>query len=504
MNPTNPRPPSNLLPLPLLLLAALAPASCDAPERDDATDPGEFRELAPDPAAAASYGWCPQNGTFNGIHTLVRYPTATDCSEPLVDRPFVLVLRGNTYSYTTYDYLLEHLAKNGFIVAIPDLLAAADSDGSYIVSAEQAEDLLDELLATWPKAYAIDPTRLGIVGHSRGGKTARYLADVLKGGADPWTVRAIVSLAGQGGPEHPFDPSMTTAALMLQGSLDTDIFALKAYGLYDTAAGGESSVAWPQPGLYKAMKLLHGVPHSSFSEKLGLGPVAHVAKGYTLAFLSAHLDGDMTWYEDYIRGDAVPFGAPIDVTGQVSDGFLRTVIDNFEDGFVGATPLGGAVDASHPGLSAAIVDLSSDVDSPHVTSALRVGAKQEGTLIEWSIPQAHGDATPYRWLSLRVGQLSGAPATDLRVQIINDGVPSAELVVTDHGVIPTPETMCRAGVQFGCNSYAAEHMGTIRIPLDDFADRDDVEAVRLVFRGDALRKSFLVDSLELSEWIHKP
>ena len=49
-----------------------------------------------------------------------------------------------------------------------------------------------------------------------------------------------------------------------------------------------------------------------------------------------------------------------------------------------------------------------------------------------------------------------------------------------------------------------DHMGTVRVPLDAFGDRDDVEAVRLVFRDDSVRKTFLVDTLEFAEWIYKP
>lgn len=364
--------------------------------------------------------------------------------------------------------------------------------------------MLDDLLATWPKAGFIDPTRLAIVAHSRGGQTARYLADRLKGGADPWTVRAVVGLASKGGSDMPLDGARTTGLLLLHGSQDFDQPPARSYERHDGSGTEETVPLGQADAIYRSMKLLEGGHHNHFSERdSGWLNQASVAKGYVLAFLAAHLQGDMTWYEDYIRGDAVPHGWPQAVVSQVSDGFLRKMIDNFEDGLVGASTIGGAVSKTAD-VSASVLDLAGEADAQHDTRALRMYGRHEGESITWSIPAAHGDTSAYKWLSMRIGQTSGAPTAAVRVQLRNNGVWSPEVPLGDHGAVPSPMMMCVGGPYNCLSPVEFDHMGTVRVPLSAFGAHNDVEAVRFVFRGASVRKYFLLDSLEFSEWIFKP
>jgi dienelactone hydrolase len=494
---------------PLSLVSALAlwatPACDDGAAPADDREETAPRQFLKDPSSVSVHTACVDAGEFAGVPTVIRYPMGANCLSSLADSPLVLVLRGNGYGYDTYDYLIDHLAENGYIAVSAGVLADPNTEG-YEAKAIVVEAMLDALLDEWALAGYIDPSRLGIVGHSRGGKLARYVADRLKGGLDPWVVRAIVSLAGNGGDDMAVTGDMTTGLLVLQGAADGDIEPNHNYQVYDLA-GTEAAIPFAQPhGLYKAMKLLEFGDHAGFSEEFGLEEQAHVAKGYVLAFLDAHLRLDMQWYETFIRGDAVPHGWSGRVVSQVSDGFYRDVIDDFEDGLVGGTPMNGAVMKSTD-VTAAVLDLSDPNDGKqHHTRALSMYGRYDGDSIEWSIPEAHSATGAFEWLSFRIGQSAGVASADLRVQIRNGNTWSPERTVGDHGEVPTPMMMCPSS-PYDLNSCTVEsfaHMGTVRIPLTEFGAHDDVERVRIVFRGGSVRKTYLLDSLEFSEWDLKP
>lgn len=456
--------------------------------------------VAPDPAAASTFTSCPDEQGLGGLTTLIRYPSADGCATPLPDSPLVVLLPGNDYEYDQYLYLQDHLARNGIVTASISILAT-DNHPGHLAAAAEVKNVLKDLLTIWTHGGAIDPERLGVVGHSRGGLTAQYVADALKASAT-WTVRAVVSLAGLRDGNMTLDGSQTPALMLLQGTSDIDTLPAVGFNLHDNSGIEGSTGPWHPNRLYKSMKLLHGGDHSKFSERDASGTTQHLAtQGYVLAFLGAHLMTDATWYEDYVRGDAVPGGYVPPVTSQVTDGFLRNVIDNFQDNLVGGSTIVGAVTVS-ANVNASIRNLDADLDSPHRTYALSMAGKVAGASIEWSIPPAHADTSEYRWLSFRIGQTDGAPATDLMVQIENDGDWSDPVQVTAHGKIPAPVEMCT--LPFLCEATAQDHMGTVRIPMDTFGPRTQVSAVRFVFQGNAVRKSFLLDNLELAEWIHKP
>ncbi|MFY0534121.1 alpha/beta fold hydrolase [Nannocystis pusilla] len=319
-----------------------APPGCDDPADPIEPPAGAVatpRTLVTDPSSDGPYTPCDDSDSFAGYPTTIYYPTGTTCPAPLDDRPVVVLLPGAGYNLSSYNYLLEHLAEHGFIAVGIDILAS--DPGGHEDAAEYIEGVLTDILATWPHASAMDPSRLALVGHSRGGQTSRFVADRFKGNTDDWTVRAIVGLASQGG-GVPITGDLTNGYLLLVGSADPQQVPSVSYGLYD-GAGSEGSLAFADPnGIYKAMKLLEGANHDNFAEINGLlTSQAHVTKGYVMAFLAAHLLGNASWYEVYIRGDAVPYGWS-NVVGQVSDGFLRTVVDNSEDNSLAFPTIGGA------------------------------------------------------------------------------------------------------------------------------------------------------------------
>lgn len=461
--------------------------------------------IVPDPANVATSGYCTYNYTWNGTAARVYHPPNGDCNASVYS-PLVVLLHGTGYDYTEYNDLLRHLARNGFIAVSIDVLANSTSPADHAAGADAAWAFVEDFLwSTWSKRFYIDPSSVALIGHSRGGATVRYLADKLA--SDPiFDVRSVVSLAPTGG-DNGFATGLKTIGYMsLYGTRDPDVSPSNPYRQYDRA-GNENShfdPTWQNDALYKSMKLINNADHASFSDR-GLPNYLALTRGYVLSFLKAHNVDDVTWYEDYIRGDAVPNGSSTLVVSQYSDGWLRRVIDHFDDGTLGASTIGDAVFLSGA-PTASVIDLGTNpLLYSHQTRALHIEAASEGTYIRWAIPSGKRDTSTFKWLSFRMGQVSGAPADDLVVQIRNGVTWSPEIRVADHGAIVQPIDMCTTGAIFACQQFTTlGHMGTVRVPLDAFGAHDDVNFVRVTFRGDSLSKKFILDNLEFSEFILKP
>jgi hypothetical protein len=451
-----------------------------------------------DPSTSATSGWCRYNYTWNGTKGRITHPSNGGCTASVYS-PLVVLLHGagniEPFGRDSYDYLQKHLARNGFIT-----VSIEYGDASYQDAAVIAQDFLEDFVwRRWNKRVYIDPSSVALIGHSRGGSAVRALAHDLEN-HPTFDVRSVVTLApGDAGPALSGD--QTEALLSLYGTADGDTSPGATFGFHDRSGddGPQLDPAWNDQEIYRATKLLEGATHVGYSD-LGDVDQQNTLKGYVLAFLAAHHKNDPTWYEDYIRGDAVPGPWTAPVYTSYRDGFYRRTVDDFSDGTLLNPTLGG--NALSTGAYAVVVD----APYPHDTWALEMTGAQNSGIVQWSVPAASGDTSAFEWLSLRIAQLDGSPAEDLTVRIRNNGVWSREIALTDHGPIPMPHLFCY-GTGFGCqpqslSTHAA--MSTIRVPMSAFGDHDDVEYVRFTFRGDAVGPSFLLDDLEFSEWIFKP
>lgn len=484
-----------------IALAALGCAA-DAGGPDDALEEealGEAtQEVVSDPSSVATHGYCYGTYVWNGTTARVYWPASGGCGAT-VDSPLVILLRGDGYLYTEYHGLLRHLARNGFIAASIDVIPAANTPAAYAAAADTAWAFVEDFLfSSWSLRQNIDQGSLALVGHSKGGAAARFLADRLST-ERPNAVKSVVGLAPMGSADDEFVTGVDTDGFMtLHGTSDGDVGASGPYRHHDLSGdmGSQFDPAVNPHVLYRSMKLLQGATHAGFSDKVGLGTAQEMlTRGYVLSFLKKHNAGDATWYEDYVRGDTVPHTWSGQVVSQYSDGFARRVIDHFDDGALANSTIGDAV-TTNGTITAQVVGL--DTVSLHSTYGLQVTPASEGSSVQWAIPSGKRNALLLEWLSLRVGQVSGAAADDVFVQIRNGSTWSAEVPVAAHGVVAQPLPFC---ITHCFGSYTGKHMGTVRVPLAALGAHDDVTAVRVKFRGDTLAKGFILDNLEFSEGI---
>lgn len=456
--------------------------------------------LASDPSTVATHGYCWHNHIYNGTRARIYYPSNGGCSKSVYS-PLVVIVHargamplGGNYNHTRYHYLQRHLARNGFI-SVSVEVGMQDADDAAVTAWDFVEDYV---WSVWPKSVYIDPSSVALVGHSRGGAAMRYLAQSLEN-HPIFTVKSVVNLApASQGPD--LDGNQTEGYFHIYGTSDGDTSPGATFANHDRAGddGSQLDPIWNDDVVYKSVKLLEGATHGGYIDG---GPQNDAVKGYVLAYLAAHNKGDATWYEDYIRGDAVPGGWAQPIHTTYSDGFYRRVIDHFDDGIVNNSTIGGTV--GYANATAQVFDPG----FPHDTDVMWMWGHNTSGVVVWTIPAGKRNAGGFEWLSLRIAQLSGAPANDLRIQI-RDGITwSKEIRLTDHGTIPQPTEMCFGQQGLGClpaDLDVVNHMATIRVPLSAFGTHDDVQYVRLRFRGDSAVDTFMIDNLEFSEFILKP
>jgi predicted dienelactone hydrolase len=124
--------------------------------------------------------------------------------------PLVVISHGNGGSHLLYRSISMHLARNGYIVALPEHYgnnrnnnALENTDENLIIRPKHISLTIDELLSENCLGKSIDAHKIAVIGHSMGGYTALALAggiprtrtgQVIAVTADA-RVRAIVLLA---------------------------------------------------------------------------------------------------------------------------------------------------------------------------------------------------------------------------------------------------------------------------------------------------------------------
>lgn len=471
-----------------LFVALAAIVACDESPADSNPDSDveiEFRN-GTDPSALGPLPTCVSNWNHDGIAGEVHFPSLNACVHTL-DAPLAVLLRGNGYSYAGYDFLLQHLASWGYIAVSINVLAPAPDE--HADPTADALDYLDDFSTNWPMASHIDTDSLALIGHSRGGGTVRHLADALAGEGDPWTVRALVVMAGTNADELDVDADMTDGLLVMHAGPDADVTAAKGVRLYDRAGSETSQAAW-SPRFDKAFKLFAGGTHKGFAGQKDLGAPDQglVARGYVLAFLRGRIQGDQALYDDYVVGGAVPATWPSRIVSQYSDA-VRKVVDNGEDGSWSTSTIGGVVKVSNAQVVA--IDLEADATSEHSTRALQLRASNAGGNATWFIPTGSGNVGAYENLDFRVLIDANTTTTNLFVEIQRGGAWSAPLAVSDYTEIATRVAGPFAGTYI-------DAMASVRVPLVDFGGAGDVQAIRLSCQGDAVNRWFTIDNLEFA------
>jgi hypothetical protein len=167
-------------------------------------------------------------------------PAQISAAQP--NYPLVVIVHGNgpDGGYLGYEYLLEHLALNGFIAASIHLEPCeAGTDRARVLRRHL------EILSTLFGAHLAP--NIGLMGHSRGGEAVVIATRLNQQEAWGYNINAVISLAptNQYTFEH-FGGAWARPYLVIYGSLDGDLIGIDDTGfeLYDNASGMKKSMAF--------------------------------------------------------------------------------------------------------------------------------------------------------------------------------------------------------------------------------------------------------------------
>lgn len=292
----------------------------------------------------------------NGIKGNVYYPARDDGEEqPFNNRlatlgrvPIVFMAHGNHSpadpSYLGYDYFQRALAKMGVIAVSVDC-NALNGAGGGVQNIEDRADLIIDNIAHFQGLDAdpsslfsgrIDFSRLGLMGHSRGGDAVVMLPTVIS--LSGITIRSVLALA----PTNfrfwfglPTIEPQGYAFMTILPAGDGDVTDNNGAQFYDQAV----------PGPYKSQLYVHYTNHNFFNRKwldddslwsspqpavMARGDHERVLSAYGCALFRATLLGHAT--NGYLAGRRLPAGVPSQQVHLSFENKEALTVDNHEDG----------------------------------------------------------------------------------------------------------------------------------------------------------------------------
>jgi hypothetical protein len=265
--------------------------------------------------------------------------------------PLVLVVHGNhlaeDYSDAGYAYLCELLASRGMICVSVDenfLNSSGVADWLGFRGLEDENDLrgwlLLEHLSLWrdfskddnnPFAGKVDLSRIGLIGHSRGGEAVavaaafnlldRYPDNALLTFDYHFAIRSVVAIAPIDRQYQPADepiPLENVDYLVLQGSHDMDLTSFDGYNAYQRVVFTDDAFH------FKSAYFIWGANHGQFNtlwgdNDIGTPPIWLYNRGQLMSM------------EDQLQAAKATISAFMAITLQDEEGYLP-LFENYQTG----------------------------------------------------------------------------------------------------------------------------------------------------------------------------
>lgn len=452
--------------------------------------------------------------------------TPSQISAAHAEYPLVVVAHGNssyTTSYQGYEYLLEHLARNGII-------AASFHMEPGMAGTDRAELLLEHVDLLKTKFGSRAANNVGIMGHSRGGEAVAIAARLNHEEGHGHDINAVISLSPTDQyTSETLGGAWATPYFVMYGSMDGDVAGgwgapmNTGFALYDRANGAEKSMAFVYGATHGRFNTVWGDVDLSFGK---IGPSDHaelisapahrtVATGYMTGFFRQHLLGESQW-EGIFTGEWVPAaveaadGGSVELYLQYGD-VARREVDNFEETHTPTSwqtsTIGGTVSDDGTLPTDPQEDELYDLDnhSPHDTSGLLLRWDDTTDRTRFEVPADDSDVSGYDAVSFRVTQTVGSASNptgeqDLYLTLTDGSGTTRSAKVSKFGAIPPPH-------ERHYSQYTKSAMTTVRIPLSAFTikvagaepiDTEEVASLTFDYNANATGE-IEIDSVEFTD-----
>jgi dienelactone hydrolase len=453
--------------------------------------------------------------------------------------PLVVVSHGNGHDLTWYDHIGTHLASWGFVVTSHRNNTEPGIEAASVTTHENTEYLLANLDTMVDGALAdlVDPTRIGWVGHSRGGEgIVRAWRRVASGDFLPTTygpddVRALFSIAPtvfEGvGRSNPLD----VPYVVVVGGADGDVTGGADCDLCQSMR--IAGAALGQARILNVQGASHNVFHNgvgSFDD--GVGPdqvgrrlVHPLLNGLLLAWAGEHLLGIEAYAEVWAQASAPvpPIGFPPEVirtatTRGAYDERDATFVDHFQESPEPGTASSGASVActgvTPNELRFDDADSGFGWDGREISNGMTLAARDgfaAGLVVTWDAPgscawtlPAPEDVRDAFALDVSATRLTRHPSIEggpaglaFAVELVDADGTVARVTTRPAGLLPVPYPREGGGPGRGWGN----EWHTLRLPLAAFrgaapVDLGRVVEVRLVFgEDDAVSGALGIDDL---------
>lgn len=168
------------------------------------TAPGDTVVAPPDPAATGPYAVEEEEDQVDGFDVVRYVPKTTG------DFPAVVLVPGFLFGADSFALYGRHLASHGIVTLIPTFGDSAFSPISHRDLADHVRAMAADLASD----ARVDPSRVGVAGHSRGGKVA-ILAAIRDDRPAATRIKAVFGMdpvdttGGPGASPTPENPSVT-------------------------------------------------------------------------------------------------------------------------------------------------------------------------------------------------------------------------------------------------------------------------------------------------------
>ena len=467
-------------------------------------------------------------GTFTPVNVtiqrlaIVRFPAdtpgATQPSQISTARPnypLFVVVHGNGHNYTNYAFLLEHMARNGFIAVSIHLNGGL----SGLARANAFFDHRSTINTIFGSSVQ---NNVAVLGHSRGGEAVFKIARLNQSGALGIGLKALLSL----GPTDQYGRETITGAaarplFVLYGAKDDDVSGWLPYAGYNVRQSG-FTLYDRFDGQDKSMAFVYDATHNgfvNFNEAFGTPPVPplmtvadqqKILLAYCNAFCRMHVHNEPQW-QGMFTGEWKP--PAVAASGAVMAFQFRSTTRRAVDEFEGphnpndwqTSTIGGA--ATQTGLPANPVETQlfpQDNQSPHDTGGLRLAWDTTGDQLVFDIPAGQRNVSAFACVQVRLGKVVNSasnPAGPQNLRVgLRDGAGNERLIrAAAFGGVPEIAVANEVG-----NTKSS--LSTLRIPLTAYTvvcagavkvDLTDVTQVKLVF-SEVATGELAVDEVEFS------